>query len=69
MDLLTDEVKERIGVLVTAVLVKKDYSAAARNIPTLLDELYANIPDDRRISYGRVHTVKVLSEYLVIGQL
>jgi 3-methyladenine DNA glycosylase AlkC len=29
-----------------------------------LGELYANIPDKKRISYGRVHTIKVLAKYL-----
>jgi 3-methyladenine DNA glycosylase AlkC len=30
----------------------------------VLDQLYARIPQNRRVSYGRVHTIKVLSEHL-----
>jgi 3-methyladenine DNA glycosylase AlkC len=29
-----------------------------------LGELYTNIPDNKRISYGRVHTIKVLVKYV-----
>jgi 3-methyladenine DNA glycosylase AlkC len=31
---------------------------------TVLKELYKNIPEKRRISYGRVYTIQVLSKYL-----
>jgi 3-methyladenine DNA glycosylase AlkC len=34
------------------------------NIAPIVDELYANIPDNKRISYGIVHVIKTLSEYL-----
>ena len=37
---------------------------ASKNIASALAELYANIPDKKRISYGRVHTIKVLAKYL-----
>jgi len=32
--------------------------------PQVIDELYANIPDSKRISYGIVHTINVLYENL-----
>ncbi len=34
------------------------------SISDILDELYRSIPDSKRISYGRVYTIKLLSEYL-----
>ena len=37
---------------------------ASKNIASVLGELYANIPENKRISYGRVHTIKVLAKYL-----
>jgi len=40
------------------------YDLAVNNIPEILDELYANIPSNRRVSYGRVYATKVLSGYL-----
>ena len=40
------------------------YLGADEGIGATLDELYAHIPDNKRISYGIVHTIKVLSEYL-----
>jgi len=45
-------------------LLQDDISAAGDNIPSLLDALYANVPAKKRISYGRVHTIKVLANYL-----
>ena len=41
-----------------------DYILAVKNINPVLQELYANIPDKKRISYGRVHTIKVLESYI-----
>lgn len=45
-------------------LLQSDQSKAIHQIPVLLDALYANIPAKRRISYGRVHTIKVLAQYI-----
>ena len=45
-------------------LLQQDYEVAIANVSAILDELYANIPAHKRISYGRVHTIKVLSQHL-----
>lgn len=64
MNLLNNETREQIHKDVLSPLLNQDYDLAASSIPRLLDKLYANIPDDKRISYGRVYTIKVLSEYV-----
>ena len=44
--------------------LKNIYERVTKNIAEVIDELYANIPDNKRISYGIVHTIKVLCEYI-----
>nr|MDO8081244.1 hypothetical protein [Candidatus Freyarchaeota archaeon] len=64
MKILSDKIEKKIQKDIIKVVLKKEYDSAIRNIADIHDELYANIPDKKRISYGRVHTIKVLSEYL-----
>ena len=64
MNLLTSELEAKIQGEILTPTIKGDYVLAARNIDPVLQELYANIPEKKRISYGRVHTIKVLAEYL-----
>ncbi|MFX1564610.1 MAG: hypothetical protein ACFFCH_01315 [Promethearchaeota archaeon] len=45
-------------------IAQNDLRAAATSFPQILDYLYEQIPQNRRTSYGRVYTIKVLSEYL-----
>ena len=64
MDILTGEIEKQIQRDILDTAVRREYAAAAAAIPAVLADLYANIPANKRISYGRVHTVKVLSGYL-----
>jgi 3-methyladenine DNA glycosylase AlkC len=64
MDILNNEIKSRIESDIIAVALKGDYSTVINEIAGVLDELYNRIPESKRISYGRVYTVRVLSEYL-----
>ena len=34
------------------------------SIPRVVDDVHANIPDNKRVSYGIVHAIRVLSEDL-----
>ncbi len=64
MNILNSEIEKKIkGEIINAILEKK-YDVAKRNISHILDQLYANIPDNKRISYGRVYAIKVLSQCL-----
>ena len=64
MKILDDEMEKKIQNGIIDSVLQKEYDLAIRSISNILGELYANIPDTKRISYGRVHTIKVLSEYL-----
>ena len=64
MDILTGAIEEKIQRDILEPAARQEYAAAARQIAAVLAELYANIPASKRISYGRVHTVKVLADYL-----
>jgi len=45
-------------------MLQENYGLVIAQIPTILQELYDNIPNNKRVSYGRVYTVQVLSRYL-----
>jgi len=64
MDILTGTIEEKIERDILGSAVRHEYAAATGQIAAVLAELYANIPADKRISYGRVHTVKVLADHL-----
>jgi 3-methyladenine DNA glycosylase AlkC len=64
MKILNEEIEKKIQNGIIKVVLRKEYDSAIKNIADILDALYANIPDNKRISYGRVHAIKVLSEYL-----
>ena len=64
MNILTPEVETRIQSDIINLALQGEYDLARGNIIQVIDELYANIPDNKRISYGIVHVVKTLSEYL-----
>ena len=64
MDILTSAIEEKVKRNILDPAVRHDYATASTQIAAILAELYANIPASKRISYGRVHTVKVLADYL-----
>lgn len=61
---MTDEVATKIRNGIVPDISHRRYSLALQGVLDVLDDLYANIPDDKRASYGRVYTIKVLSKYL-----
>lgn len=63
-DVLTGELEEKIQRDILGPAVRQEYAAATQQIAAVLTELYANIPAGKRVSYGRVHTVKLLADYL-----
>ena len=64
MQILNNEIERKITNSIVNCCLNKQFDLSIENISKIIDELYAKIPDNRRISYGRVHTVRVLSEYL-----
>lgn len=64
MNILDTKIEKKIQNDIIQVVLQEEYDSAAKNIGETLDELYANIPGNKRISYGRVYTIKVLAHYL-----
>ncbi len=64
MKILNAEIERKIQKDVINPFLQGKYALAMGNIAPIVDELYANIPDNKRISYGIVHVIKTLSEYL-----
>ena len=64
MNLLTDKLESTIQETILVPALRGEYARAVSAISPVLDELHANIPEKKRISYGITHTVKVLAEHL-----
>ncbi len=64
MEIMNSEIKRKVESDIIDIFLKGEYKVAIRNISKVLTKLYNNIPDNKRISYGRVYTIKELSEYL-----
>ncbi len=64
MQILDTNIARRTRKDIIAPILREEVTTAVHNIPSLLDALYTNIPEKKRISYGRVHTIKVLANYL-----
>lgn len=64
MEILNREIEKKIQHDIIRPVLEKKYDLVIRNIPGIIDKLYTNIPDNKHILYGRVYTIKVLSEYL-----
>ena len=64
MNLIDQKVEFDIQNQIIGSLVLDDIKHAVFGIENVLGMMYDLIPDNKRISYGRVHTVKLLSKYL-----
>ncbi|MBN1693962.1 hypothetical protein JW879_00995 [candidate division WOR-3 bacterium] len=62
MKLLSDKLEKDIDKKITDNILKDKYNLAVNNIELIFDQLYKKIPDKRRISFGRVHVIKLLSK-------
>jgi len=64
MKILNNNIESKIDSNIIPALLHHDYDLAVKNITEILGCLYNSMPEKNRISYGRVFTIKVLSEYL-----
>ncbi|MFW9830351.1 MAG: hypothetical protein ACFFD8_01045 [Candidatus Thorarchaeota archaeon] len=64
MKILDRQLERMIAEDILAAISQGNYNSASEAIRQVLEILYTKIPDARRTSYGRVFTIKVLSEYL-----
>jgi len=61
---LDQTIEKKIHRTIIPAVLNGEYKKAQDGMSHVLDELHARIPDSKRISYGIVYTVKLLSEYL-----
>lgn len=64
MNLIDQNIEVEIQNQIINPIISDDIDKSVLGIETVLRKLYDSIPDNKRISYGRVYTVKVLSKYL-----
>jgi 3-methyladenine DNA glycosylase AlkC len=64
MRVLNEEMERRIDGSIIEFLRRSEYGLAMDSIPRVVDDVHANIPDNKRVSYGIVYAIRVLSEYL-----
>jgi len=62
MKLLNTKTEKDIDKKIIENILKENYGLAVKNISLVFDKLYKKIPDKKRISYGRVHVIKLLSK-------
>ena len=64
MKILNHNIETKIEQNIIANVLQSKYALAIKYVPDVLELLYDNIPENKRISFGRVYTVQVLSRYL-----
>lgn len=64
MNIITADIKNSVNRSIIDNIKMNRYDRVLKNIPKVLDRLYSAIPDNKRISYGIVHTLDVLTRYL-----
>ncbi len=62
MKLLSTKIEKDIDEKIIENIIKGKYNLAVKNISLIFDKLYKKIPDKKRISYGRVYVIKLLSK-------
>ncbi len=64
MKILDAQIEDKINQSILNPIAQDDFKTAIATLPVVLDYLHSQIPDNRRVSFGRVYTIKVLSEHL-----
>lgn len=64
MNILNREIEAQIQSDILHPAFGQEYAAALKGMSAVLKELHANIPENKRVSYGLVYTLKVLADYL-----
>lgn len=64
MQIINNDLKTKIKNDIVDNTLQGKYAQAISRVSNVLGELYDNIPENKRVSFGRVYTVQVLSKYL-----
>ena len=64
MEVLNKVIERRMDDMIVECLRRGDYDLAMDAIPPVVDDIHANIPENKRVSYGIVFAIRVLSQHL-----
>jgi len=64
LQIINNDLKTKIKNDIVDNTLQGKYAQAISRVSNVLGELYDNIPENKRVSFGRVYTVQVLSKYL-----
>jgi len=64
LQIINYDVERKIQDDIIINVLQGKYSSAIKNVLDVLEVLYDSIPEGKRISFGRVYTMQVLSRYL-----
>jgi 3-methyladenine DNA glycosylase AlkC len=64
LQLLTQDIETKIHRDIIVNVLQSKYAPASNGIAKVLKALYCGIPENKRISFGRVYTIQVLSRHL-----
>jgi len=64
LKILNHDIETKIQQDIITNVLQSKYALAIKHVRDVLELLYDNIPENKRISFGRVYTVQVLSRYL-----
>ena len=64
MQILTRDIKKRIQQDIITNVLQNNHAQATKHVVDILKELYDCIPENKRISFGIVYTIQVLSKHL-----
>ena len=64
MNLFNEEIEAKIQQDIIANILQRKYRLAAKHVVASIENLYAAIPDNKRISIGIVYTIQELSKHL-----
>jgi 3-methyladenine DNA glycosylase AlkC len=64
LEILNHDIETKIQQDIIANVLQSKYALAIKHMSDVLELLYDGIPENKRISFGRVYTAQVLSKYL-----
>jgi 3-methyladenine DNA glycosylase AlkC len=64
LQILNNDIETQIQQDLIANVLQNKYALVISNVPRVLEALYSSIPENKRISFGRVYTIQVLSSHL-----
>jgi len=64
LKILNYDIETKIQQDIIANVLQGKYALAIKHVHDVLELLYDKIPENKRVSFGRVYTVQVLSRYL-----